>query len=304
MSTYLPAPLAVVTGATAGLGLPLAIGLARAGRPLLLGARDAGRAERAQAAIRAAVPGAQVAHAPLDLASLASVRAFAAGLAGADIGLLVLNAGLMTTARQETQDGLELMMGVNAFGHAALAALLLGRLAATPGARIVAQSSEVHRQGRIDLDDLQATRRFRPVAAYNASKLALHLLAAELDRRGPVPTVVSNPGWVVSELARDVVARGGAAQRLVLRVGNRLIGQPPQDGARTALHAALAAGVPGAASGRYVTPDGFMHLRGAPGVAAAAPRVLDPALGRALWERVEAVAGVTLGAPAPAGGRA
>jgi NAD(P)-dependent dehydrogenase (short-subunit alcohol dehydrogenase family) len=263
MSTNFAAPLAVVTGATSGVGVPLAIGLARAGRPLLLGVRDPGRGERAAAAVRAAVPGAPVDHAPLDLASLASVRAFAAGLAGADIGLLVLNAGVMTTSRQETQDGFELMMGTNALAHAALAGLLLERLARTPGARIVVQSSEVHRHGRVDLDDLQAVRRFRPLAAYNASKLALHVLGwSSTGAAGSRPWSPSRAGSTRARPRRHRLRE--PAQRLVMAVGNRLIGQTPEEGARAALLAALDPDVPGAATGRYVTP--------AAGPACAAPR--------------------------------
>jgi NAD(P)-dependent dehydrogenase (short-subunit alcohol dehydrogenase family) len=297
MATNFEGPLAVVTGATSGVGVPLAIGLARAGRPLLLGVRDPGRGERAAAAVRAAVPGAQVGHTPLDLASLASVRAFAAGLAGADVGLLVLNAGVMTTSRQETKDGFELMIGTNALAHAALAGLLLERLARTPGARIVVQSSEVHRHGRVDLDDLQAVRRFRPLAAYNASKLALHVLAVQLDRGSGIPTVVAQPGWVTSELGRDVAASGNHAQRLALAVGNRLIGQTPEEGARAALLAALDPDVPGAATGRYVAPGGPARLRGAPRVADADPKVLDRGLGERLRRRAEELTGVRLTAP-------
>jgi NAD(P)-dependent dehydrogenase (short-subunit alcohol dehydrogenase family) len=304
MDTNFEGPLAVVTGATSGVGVPLAIGLARAGRPLLLGVRDPGRGERAAAAVRATVPGAQVGHTPLDLASLASVRAFAAGLAGADIGLLVLNAGVMTTSRQETQDGFELMMGTNALAHAALAGLLLERLARTPGARIVVQSSEVHRHGRVDLDDLQAVRGFRSLGAYNASKLALHVLGVELDRSSGIQTVVAQPGWVNSGLGRDVTASGNPAQRLVMAVGNRLIGQTPEEGARAALLAALDPDVPGAATGRYVTPGGLVRLRGAPRVADADPNVLDRVLGECLRRRAEDLTGVALTAPQAVPGRA
>jgi NAD(P)-dependent dehydrogenase (short-subunit alcohol dehydrogenase family) len=299
MVTNFAGPLAVVTGATSGVGLPLAVGLARAGRPLLLGVRD-----RAAAAVRAAVPGAPVGVSPLDLGSLASVRAFAAGLAAADIGLLVLNAGVMATSRQETQDGFELMMGTNALAHAALAGLLLERLARTPNARIVVQSSEVHRHGRVDLDDLQAVRRFRSLGAYSASKLALHVLAVELDRGSGIPTVVAQPGWVNSELGRDVTASGNAAQRIVMAVGNRLVGQTPEQGARAALRAALDPGAPGAATGRYVTPGGPARLRGAPRVADADPNVLDRALGERLRRRAEDLTGVSLTAPQAVAGRA
>jgi NAD(P)-dependent dehydrogenase (short-subunit alcohol dehydrogenase family) len=282
-------PLAVVTGATAGLGVPLAAGLARAGHAVLLGARDPARGDRAVAAIHAAAPGAHVAHAPLDLASLRSIRAFAAAVdAPGGVARLVLNAGLMATTRRETEDGLELMLGTNAIGTLALARLLDERLRAAAAPRVVVQSSEAHRHGTVDPADPHRRHGFRAVPAYNASKLAGHVLAAELDRRTPYPVVVAQPGWVRTELGREVAA-GGRLQRAMLAAGDRLIGQSPAQGARAALRAALDADVPGAATGRYVTPGRFGRLRGAPVVADADPAVLDRALAAALWVEVDAL---------------
>jgi NAD(P)-dependent dehydrogenase (short-subunit alcohol dehydrogenase family) len=290
-------PTAVVTGATAGVGLPLATGLARAGHRVLLGARDPQRAERALAAIRAAVPGAAVDAPALDLASLVSVRAFAARLPAEQVDLLVLNAGAMTGTRRETADGFELMLGTNHLGHAALLGLLLARLAAAPAPRVVTQSSEAHRGGRIDFDDLQLARRFTPVAAYNRSKLAQHLLAVELDRRLPVRSVVAQPGWVVSELGRDVLAHGGLLQRAGVRLGNHLVGQSPEAGAQPALRAALDPDAPGAATGRYLTPGRLRRLRGAPVVDDVAPRAVDPEVAARLWDVTQELTGVALDVP-------
>jgi NAD(P)-dependent dehydrogenase (short-subunit alcohol dehydrogenase family) len=281
-----------VTGATAGVGVPLAAGLARAGHAVLIGARDAARGDRAIAAIRAAAPGAHVAHAPLDLASLRSIRAFAAAVdAPGGVARLVLNAGVMATTRRETEEGLELMLGTNAIGPLALARLLDDRLRAAAAPRVVVQSSEAHRHGSVDRGDLHRRHGFRAVPAYTASKLAAHVLAAELDRRTPYPVVVSQPGWVRTELGREV-ASGGALQRALLAAGDRLVGQTPAQGARAALRAALDDEVPGAATGRYVTPGRLGRLRGAPVVADADPAVLDRPLAAALWAEVDALLAV------------
>lgn len=287
MSSPSPA-LAVVTGATSGLGIPLAAGLARAGWSVLIGARDPARAEGAVRRVRdAAGAGADVRWAPLDLASLASVRSFAAAVGdGQGVGRLVLNAGVMAMTRRTTAEGLELMLGTNLVGHAALVHELQDRLLATPGARVVVQSSEAHRQGRLDPADPLSEQGFKPVAAYSASKLAQHVHAVELDRRTALEVVVAQPGWVVSGLGREL-AGGGRGARVAHALGNRLIGQTPAEGARAALRAALEPVTPSASTGRYWTPGRLHRLRGEPVLGDAEPIVLDRELGAGLWSAVQ-----------------
>lgn len=283
----------VITGATSGVGTPLAIGLARAGHRLILGARDPERAERTTRAVRAAVPGAGVEHRPLDLSSLDSVRTFAEQLPADALDRLVLNAGVMTVERRLTGDGFEMMLGTNALGHFALTGRLVGRLALAPDPRIVTQSSESHRSGRIDLEDLMHERSFSSVQAYHDSKQAQHLLAVELDRRlDGIESVVAQPGWVVSGLGREVFATGPWAFRVVMAAGDRLIGRRPEEGARAAIRATLETGMPGAATGRYMTPSRLRRLRGNPHLDDVAPRVMDPVLGAELWTAAVALTGV------------
>ncbi len=293
----------IVTGATTGVGLQLAVALAHHRAHLTLGVRDDARGDAAVAAIREAVPGAVVEHRPLDLSSLASVRAFCADLPDVPIDRLVLNAAVMTVRRRETRDGLELMIGTNAFGHFALVARLLDRLRAAGSARVVTQSSESHRHGRLDLDDLQhrARERFSAVQAYHDAKLAQHVLAVELARRVPeVSSVVAQPGWVRSELGREVAKDGRWVVRAGLAVGDRLIGQTPQAGARAAVLATLGDHVPDAATGLYVTPSRLRRLRGMPHIAAADPGVLDAELGTRLWAAATELTGVGLTVTSPA----
>ena len=280
-----PRGLAVITGATGGVGLEIAKGLARAGYGLVLGARSPARGAEAVATIQAvAVFPASVRQGRLDLASLDSVAAFAASLPEEPIDRLVLNAAVMVTSRKETDDGFEMMFGTNVLGHFALIMQVLEKVVAAKAPRVVTQSSESHRAGQLNLQDLQHEADFTPFGAYNDSKQAQHILAVELDRRHPhAGSVVCQPGWVRSDLGRDM-ANARLIERGAYAIGNALIGQTPAEGARSGLKAALDDNIPGAATGLYITPGKFRHLRGEPVVAEAAPQVLDAQLGQGLWE--------------------
>lgn len=198
-----PGTLAVVTGASDGIGRVIAERLAAAGASVLLPVRSAEKGVRAADGIRAAVPGADVRTAQLDLSSLASVAAFVDGACadGRPIGILVNNAGVMRPPhRQETVDGFELQMGTNHLGHFALTLGLLPLLRAGH-ARVTHQTSIAARSGSIDLDDLDARVEHDPMRAYNASKTAVGLFARELDRRSRAA------GWgITSNLAHPGVS--------------------------------------------------------------------------------------------------
>jgi len=126
-----PRSLAVITGATGGVGLEIAKGLARAGYGIIVGARSERRGTEAVTAIRSvATHPASIQQLPLDLASLASVAAFASALPDGPIDRLVLNAGIMLTNRKETEDGFEMMFGTNVLGHFALVSHVLDRVLA------------------------------------------------------------------------------------------------------------------------------------------------------------------------------
>src|SRR5580704_7250051 len=130
---------AVITGGNSGIGFEAARVLAGRGARLILGCRDQGKAHDAVTRIRAAAPGANVRVVPLDLASLESVRVPAAQIrpASEGIDLLIKNAGMMMPPYGRTADGFELQFGINHLGHFALTGLLIDRLAALPGARVV-----------------------------------------------------------------------------------------------------------------------------------------------------------------------
>src|SRR5439155_17562625 len=123
----------------------------------------------------------------LDLADLSSVASFAESFrASSDrsgLDLLINNAGVMASPRRETKDGFELQLGTNHLGHFALTARLIGAMEGRADARVVTVSSNAHKMGRINFDDLQSERRYRRWGAYAQSKLADLMFALELDAR-------------------------------------------------------------------------------------------------------------------------
>src|SRR3954471_374498 len=140
---------AVVTGATSGLGLATARALAAAGARVVLAVRDPSWGESAAAELSG-----EIEVRRLDLADLASVRAFAEGWSG-PLDVLVNNAGIMMVPQGRTTDGFELQFGTNHLGHFALTNLLLPQVTE----RVVTVSSGLHTSGRIVLDDLNWQRR-------------------------------------------------------------------------------------------------------------------------------------------------
>jgi NAD(P)-dependent dehydrogenase (short-subunit alcohol dehydrogenase family) len=259
-------------------------------------ARDAAKAQRTEAAIRRAVPGARVDMRLLDLADLASVRSFAAGFENG-LDVLVNNAGIMMPPRSETADGFELQFGTNHLGHFALTGLLLERLARGADPRVVTVSSLEHRPGRIDFEDLAGERDYDPRRAYQRSKFANVVFALELDRRlraagSAVKSVLAHPGYSATNL--QTTGPTGAMKAL-LRVGNRIFAQSAERGALPQIHAATAPGVEG---GEFYGPDGFNQLHGKPTIVHPVDRARDAALGRRLWEVSEQLTGVTFPLPA------
>jgi NAD(P)-dependent dehydrogenase (short-subunit alcohol dehydrogenase family) len=280
---------AVVTGANSGLGLVTARELARAGARVVLTARDERKAESARERIAAALPGAELDPRLLDLADLASVRAFADGVEQVDV--LVNNAGVMMTPRRATADGFELQFGTNHLGHFALTGLLLDRLKAARDARVVTISSLEHKAGRIDFDDLQSERDYGPRTAYRQSKLANAVFGLELDRRLraaglPVKSVLAHPGYSATNLQ---LSGPTGLMKAFLRVSNKLVAQDVERGALPQLYAATMADVEG---GEFIGPDGSFEARGHPTRVEPVERARDPDLGRRLWEDSEQLTGV------------
>ena len=288
--------IAIVTGATSGIGYEAALALAAHGAETVLAVRDTTRGQACAARIRSAHRDAKVTVSELDLASLASVRGFAERTAASTkrIDLLLNNAGLgLQSSRAVTVDGFERQFGTNHLGHFALTGLLMPVLLAAPSPRIVTISSIAHRRGRIDFGDLQTERPYDGRKAYGQSKLANLMFALELDRRAReassrLVSVAAHPG--VS--STGFIAATGMPGMMV-SVATLAIGVLGQNAARGALPGLYAATMPDVTGGQYWGPDGLLEVRGNPALAQVSTHAQDSAVWSRLWGVSEQLTGVT-----------
>ena len=202
--------IAVVTGASTGIGLETARALAAAGAHVVLAGRDAARIDAAVSTVRDQVPDAELEAGSLDLASLDSVRAFAQWYSETHdrLHLLINNAGVMYTPLERTAEGFEMQFGTNHVGHFLLTNLLVPMLLADPPSRIVNLSSGGHRGSDIVWDDPNYERReYDKFSAYGQSKTANILFSVELERRladRGVHAYTVHPGMIATELGRHM----------------------------------------------------------------------------------------------------
>jgi retinol dehydrogenase 12 len=263
----------LITGGNTGIGLATAVVLAEGGGRVFIGCRSAAAGEAALARIKAQSGSADVFLLPLDLASLSSVRDFAAAFLARDepLHVLVNNAGV-GGQRGLTDDGFELHFGVNHLGHFALTQLLFARLAASgQGARVINVSSEAHYDARgIDFAAVRRrTATFAGVREYAVSKLCNVLHAQELARRtegSGVRSYALHPGVVASDIWRRVprLARPFITRRMLTI----------EQGAVTSVYCATSAEV--------AADNGLFYDRCA---AKAASPVATPELAELLWKR-------------------
>ncbi len=294
--------VAIVTGATGGLGWDVALGLATQGATTVLAGRNPVKGADALTRLMARVPGAAARFELLDLASLDSVAMFAARMAAAHpaVSVLVNNAGVMSPpTRQVTADGFELQFGTNYLGHFALTARLLPQLLASGGARVVSVASLAHRMAKIDFQDLQGAAHYRARALYGQSKLAMLMFALELQRRAKaagwgLTSVAAHPGLAVTDLIANGPGGGNPGLREhVMQGAFRLFGQSAAQGALPLLFAAVA---PDAKGGGYYGPDGFMETRGAVSPSRIMPQAMDTGMAARLWGLSEELTGLQFGA--------
>ena len=278
---------AIVTGANSGLGFETALALASHGAEVTLAVRDTAKGEAAAEAIRARAPQASLEVRRLDLADLASIDEFAwlwreSHPEGLD--LLINNAGIMAIPRRETADGFEMQLGTNHLGHFALTGRLLEAL--RPEGRVVTVSSQAHRMGRMDFDDLMGERKYGAWRAYGQSKLANLLfmrgLAERLERAGStVASVAAHPGYASTHLqAVGPEMRGQGWMTKVMSGVNKVMAQSAAMGALPTLYAAT---FPAIRSGDYVGPDGFGEQRGHPKLVGMTPSARDDDAANQLW---------------------
>ena len=289
---------AVITGASTGLGEETARALAAHGASITLAVRDVARGNAAADRIRASVPHADLEVGVLELASLASVRAFAADFLSrhSTIDMLINNAGIMACPQSTTVDGFELQFGTNHLGHFLLSVLLAPALVAGAPSRLVSLSSYGHVSSDVDLDDWNFERTaYDPFRAYGRAKTANALLAVGFQRRygdRGVQAFSVHPGGIRTELGRHMTPEMSAliAERAAKRAGFGWKTIP--QGAATSVWAATSAQLDGH-GGAYledchvsaVTEEQYPTE----GVRAYA---LDGARADALWELSERLVGL------------
>ena len=287
----------IVTGANSGIGYEAALTFARKGADLILACRDIGKARTAAAQMSSSVSGANVQVMELDLANLASVRRFSAAFREQHQVLHVLcnNAGVMAIPYRQTADGFEMQFGTNHLGHFALTGLLLDRLLATEGSRVVTVASGMHRLGTIRFDDLQWRNGYRKWMAYGQSKLANLLFTFELQRRAAaagakVLSVACHPGYSATNLQFAGPKMSGAPlMEYFYDATNRLFAQSAAMGALPTEYAAAA---PDVHSGDYFGPNGIGELWGHPVAVGCSAAARDTAAASRLWEVSEQLTNV------------
>ncbi|MCH6556494.1 MAG: SDR family oxidoreductase [Chloroflexi bacterium] len=243
--------IALITGANAGIGKATALGLAGRGARVVMVCRSRERGEAARSEV-ARKTGGEVDLLIADLSSQREVRLLAGTIMETypRLDVLILNAGVFTKVRQETEDGLELQFGVNHAAPYLLARLILDLLRRSVPSRIVVVSSDAHRQGSLDFDDLQLTTGYGGWQAYARSKLANIYFTRELARRLEGSGVTVNavhPGVVATGFARDGDTKGLFSWLMTL---TRPFYRSPEKGARTSIFVASSAELDGV-TGKY-----------------------------------------------------
>jgi NAD(P)-dependent dehydrogenase (short-subunit alcohol dehydrogenase family) len=285
--------VAIVTGASGGIGSVIARELARKSASVVLACRSADRGHVTAESIRIEIPDARVDVMTLDLGRLRSIRRFAEAFRHHHdrVDLLINNAGVLLVPHGTTEDGFERHFGINHLGHFALTGLLFDRLLASERARVVTVSSRGHVFGRIDVESLTdgASGSYSAARAYAGSKLANLMFTYELQRRlrtTNLIAVAAHPGGAATDLGRRL------GDRRSYRAIRPVLEWLSQSAAQAALPILRAATDPGAAGGEFYGPSGRLGMRGRPVKTTSSPRSRDEEAARRLWQLSEKLTGI------------
>ena len=241
----------VVTGATSGIGEVAADRLAQKGARIVFVARDRERGEAARKHFRAIAGQSDHTVHYADLTKLADQKRVAKEIADSEpqIDVLINNAGAMFGSRQVTEDGLEKTFALNHMSYFTVTNILLDRLKATPGARIVSTASGAHVGNKLNFDDLQSEKSYSPFAVYGRSKLMNILFTRELAKRLAGTGVTANclhPGFVGTRFGDE----SGGLMSWVIKLGKNFA-LTPEQGAETIIYLASSDDVAGKSGGYY-----------------------------------------------------
>lgn len=282
----------IVTGANSGLGYETTLALVKKGAKVIMACRSMTKANQAKEEIQQQVPNADLEVMEIDLSSLKSVRKFAEDYLSMydSLDVLINNAGVMAPPYSKTEDGFELQLGANYLGHFLLTGLLLETLSKTPQSRVVTLSSLVHKDGKINFDDLQSEKKYDGMKAYAQSKLACLIFSYELQRRLQKAKIhhtistASHPGIADTELSRNM-------PKIIYFVAKYTIApfftHSPSEGAKPTVLAAIGE----AKGGDYFGPTGFKEMKGKAGKASSTELSKDENVAKQLWEISEKLVG-------------
>lgn len=285
----------IVTGGNSGIGFEAAKEFARKGAQTILACRSMEKAQDALAQIQAEIPNAPAEIMHLDLASLESVRKFSDQFKAKydRLDVLLNNAGIMMVPYGTTEDGFERQLGTNHLGHFALTGQLIQQLMSTPHSRVVNISSNGHRFGTMDFDNLmfEGGKEYSPMSAYGRSKLANLLFTYELQRRFEATSlsaiaIAAHPGITATNLANHML------ERWHLDVFKPIMSRMLQSAAMGALPSIRAAVDPSLAGGEYFGPHGPNERNGYPILVQSNQPSHNLADAQKLWKTSEELTGV------------
>lgn len=263
--------ICLITGANSGIGRTAAVELARKGARVVLVCRTPEKGQAAATEIRAESGSSSVDFLAAELSSQASIRNMVAEYQKRYPALHVLlnNAGMAPAQRRLSADGIEMTFAVNHLAYHLLSRLLMDSLKAGAPARIVNVSSEAHRSGELDFENLQAEKKFSTWGVYSLSKLCNLLFTLELSQRVKGTGVTANalhPGFVSTAIFRETPG--------LLKLFVRGFAMDPQKGAETSVHVASSPEVEGV-NGKY-----FVKKK----ETLPAEKALDAQAAKRLWE--------------------
>ncbi|MCE7748777.1 MAG: SDR family NAD(P)-dependent oxidoreductase [Candidatus Heimdallarchaeota archaeon] len=286
----------IITGANSGLGLEITRVLSYKNPTIIMACRNLEKAENAKKSILEKNPKAQLDIIQINLSKLSSVKNFAKKFTEkySKLDILFNNAGVMFASKKITEDGLELHMAANHYGHFVLTGLLLNQLSESENARIVSISSMGHRFGKINFKDLNYDKRYNKTVAYSNSKIANLYFAYELNRKlketnSSVISIAAHPGWTRTNLQ----TAGGQiddskGQIRFWNFMNKFMSQNVEMGVLPQLRAAFD---PDAKGGEYFSPEKFLHLRGYPIIKPSNKRSRNTKIAKQFWEISEKLTG-------------